>query len=119
MGISHTEATLTEKNCSHCKNMILATLHLQIDLFSEIDSTPHALPVSSSKILVRKTNWDRGSQFSGKSEFTLVQVPCASLSPHRAAFSVLCIQSDQRLSTSTSDLVLFGVNDNDLLDDSM
>ncbi len=54
LGKSHTEAALTEMDCSHCVNMSLTSLHAQIAFFSESDSAPHALLFSSSQGPVRK-----------------------------------------------------------------
>ncbi len=50
---SHADAVLSGTDCSHCKSFSLASLCSRIAFFSERDSTPCALPFSSSQRPVR------------------------------------------------------------------
>ncbi len=53
-------AVLSGVDCSHCESFSLASLRSRIAFFSESDSTPCALPFSSSQGPVRKKQWCRG-----------------------------------------------------------
>ncbi len=87
LGKSHADAALTGSDCSHCKNISLASLRSRIAFFSESDFAPHALPFSYSQGPVRKKQRGRGSQCTAESELMSAQSPCASLSPHRVPCS--------------------------------
>ncbi len=119
LGKSHADATLAGSDCSHCESISLASLRTCIAFFSESDPAPRALPFSSFQGPVRKKQWGRGSQRPVESELTPVQIPRASLSPHREISPVLFFQPDQRPSASVSDLVSFEGSDDELANDSM
>ncbi len=89
LGKSHADAALTGSDCSHCESISLASLRSQIAFFSESDSTPRALPFSSSQGPVRKKQRGRGSKRPVESELTPAQIPRVSLSPHREVSPVL------------------------------
>ncbi len=83
LGKSNADAALAGSDCSHCKNISLASLRSRIAFFSESDPAPRALPFSSSQGPVRKKQQGRGSQRLVESELMSAQIPHASLSPHR------------------------------------
>ncbi len=117
LGKSHADAALSGADCSHCESISLASLRSRIAFFSESDSAPRALPFSSSKGPVRKKQRGRGFEQPVTSELTSAQCPCTSLS-QREHSPVLFTQLDQRPSAAASDVILFGVSDNEL-DDSL
>ncbi len=104
-------------DCSHCESFSLASLRSWIAFFSESNSAPHALPFSSYKGPVRKKQRSRGFQQPVRSELMPAQCPHASPSPQREHSPVLFTQHNQRPSAAASDMILFGVSDNEL-DDS-
>ncbi|KAF4115744.1 hypothetical protein G5714_003233 [Onychostoma macrolepis] len=67
LGKPHADAVLAGSDCSHCKNISLASLRSRIAFFSESDSAPRDLPFSSSQGPVRST----------ESELTSAQIPRA------------------------------------------
>ncbi len=120
LGKSHTDATLSGTDCSHCESFSLASLRSWIAFFSESDSAPHALTYSSSQGPVRKKQWGREFEQPVKrtSELTSAQCPHASPSPQREHLPVLFTQHNQRPSAAASDMISFGASDNEL-DDSL
>ncbi len=117
LGKSHADAMLSGADCSHCESFSLASLRSRIAFFSESDSAPRALPFSSSQGPVRKRQQGRGSEQPVTSELASAQCPRASLS-QREHSPVLFTQLDQHPSTAVSDMISFGVSDNEL-DDSL
>ncbi len=117
LGKSHADAMLSGADCSHCESFSLASLRSRIAFFSESDPAPRTLPFSSSQGPVRKKQWGRRSEQPVTSELALAQCPRASLS-QREHSPVLFTQLDQRPSAAVSDMVSFGVSDNEL-DDSL
>ncbi|KAL0203474.1 hypothetical protein M9458_001492, partial [Cirrhinus mrigala] len=99
--------------------MSLASLRSQIAFFSERDSAPRALPLSSPREPVRKKQRGRGAWRSVPSELMPAETPRASLLPPRGNSPVLFSHPDQRLSVAASDLVSFGGSECDAIDDSM
>ncbi len=93
-------------------NVSLASLRSRIAFFSESDTAPRALPFSSSQGLVRKKQQGRGFEQPVTSELASAQCPCASLS-RREHSPVLFTQLDQRPSAAPSDMISFGVSDNE------
>ncbi len=67
---------------------------------------------------VRKKQRGRGFDQLEKRELTLAQCPHASPSPQREHSPVLFTLHDQRSSVAVSDMISFGVSDNEL-DDSL
>ncbi|KAK2894881.1 hypothetical protein Q8A67_012110 [Cirrhinus molitorella] len=61
---AHAEAALNETEYPHCEDMSLTYLHSWIALFSENDSAPCALLLSSSQEPVRKKQQGRGTRRS-------------------------------------------------------
>ncbi len=118
LGKSHTDATLSGTDCSHCESFSLASLRSWIAFFSESDSAPHALTYSSSQGPVRKKQWGREFEQPVTSELTSAQCPHASPSPQIEHSSVLFTQHNQRPSAAASDMISFGASDNEL-DDSL
>ncbi len=104
------------RNCSHCESFSISSLRSRIAFFSESDSTPRALPFSSSQGPARKKQRGRGFEWPETNELTSAQCPCASPSPQREDSPVLFTQPDQRPSAAASDM--FGGSD-DEMDDSL
>ncbi|KAL0150169.1 hypothetical protein M9458_054596 [Cirrhinus mrigala] len=48
LGAAHTKAALTKTECPHCEDKSLASLRSRIAFFSDRDSAPRAVPLSSS-----------------------------------------------------------------------
>ncbi len=118
LGKSHADAALSGTDCSHCESFSLASLRSRIAFFSESDFTPRALSFSSSQGPVRKKQRGRGFELPVTSELTLAQCLRALPSPQREHSPVLFTQHDQRPSEAASDMISFGVSDNEL-DDSL
>ncbi len=118
LGKSHADAVLSGTDCSQCESFNLASLRSRIDLFSERDSALRALPFSSSQGPVRKKQWGTGFEQPVTSELTSAQCPCALPSPQKEHSPVLFTQHDQRPSAPASDMISFGVSENEL-DDSL
>lgn len=119
LGKPHADTALAGNSCSHCENMNIASLRSRIAFFSESDLAPRALPFSSSREPARKKRRGRGLKQQDESELTPAQPPRASFSPPRGDSPVLFVQPDQCPSAATSDLVLFGGTEEELLEDSM
>ncbi len=115
LGKSHADAARSGTDCTHCESFSLASLCSRIAFFSESDSAPRTLPFSSSQGPVRKKQRGRGFEQPVTSELTSAQCPRASQREHSP---VLFTQHDQRPSAAASDMILFGVSDNEL-DDSL
>ncbi len=81
LGSAHAEAALTGTECPHCEDMSLTSLCKQIAFFSESNSAPRYLPLSSSQEPVRKRQRGRGHKVPEMSELKPAQTPHASLSP--------------------------------------
>ncbi len=107
---------LSVADCSHCESFSLASLPSRIAFFPESDSAPRALPFSSSQGPVRKKLRGRGFEQPVTRELASAQCPHASLSQRE--HSVLFTQLDQYPSAAASDVISFGVSDNEL-DDSL
>ncbi len=116
LGKSH--AALSGTDCSHCESFSLDSLRSRIAIFSESDSAPCSLPFSSSQGPVRIKQQRRGFEQPVTSVLMLAQCPRASPSPQREHSPVLFTQHDQRSSAAASDMISFGVGDNEL-DDSL
>ncbi len=101
---------------AHCESFSLASLRSRLAFISEGDSAPRAFPFCSSQGPVRKKQLGRGFEQLVTSELKSAQCPHASPS-QREHSPVLFTQLDQRPSTAGSDMISFGVSDNDL-DDS-
>ncbi len=56
LGKSHADAVLSGTDCSHCESFNLDSLRSRMAFFSECDSAPRALPISSSQGPVRAEN---------------------------------------------------------------
>ncbi len=67
---------------------------------------------------MRKKQWGRGFEQPVTSELTTAQCPRALPSPQREHSPVLFAQHDQCPSAAASDMISFGVSDNEL-DDSL
>ncbi len=118
LGKSHADAARSGTDCTHCESFSLASLRSRIAFFSESDSVPRTLLFISSQGPVRKKQRGRGFEQPVTSELTTAQCPRASPSPQREHSPVLFTQHDQRPSAAASDMILFGVSDNEL-DDSL
>ncbi len=118
LGKSHADAARSGTDCTHCESFSLASLCSRIAFFSESDSVPRTLLFSSSQGPVRKKQRGRGFEQPVTSELMTAQCPRASPSPQREHSPVLFTQHDQRPSAAASDMILFGVSDNEL-DDSL
>ncbi len=118
LGKSHANAVLSGTDCSHCESFSLASLRSRIAFFSESNSAPCVLLFSSSQGPVKKKQWGRGFEQPGKSKLTPAQCPRASPSPQKEHSPVLFTQHDQRPSAAASNMISFGVSDNEL-DDSL
>ncbi len=118
LGKSHADTALSRTDCSHCQSFSLASLRSRIAFFSESDSAPRAISFSSSQGPVRKKQQGRRFEQPGTSELTLAQYPRASPSPQREHSPVLFTQLNQRPSAATSNMISYGVSDNEL-DDSL
>ncbi len=101
-----------------CESFSLASLRSRIAFFSESNSAPCALLFSSSQGPVKKKQWGRGFEQPGKSKLTPAQCPRASPSPQKEHSPVLFTQHDQHPSAAASNMISFGVSDNEL-DDSL
>ncbi|KAK2881487.1 hypothetical protein Q8A67_018755 [Cirrhinus molitorella] len=101
-GKPHTEAALTEMECSHCVNMTPATLHARIAFISGNDSAPPVFFLPET--------------YEEKRIKCLVQIPHALPLPSREDSPILFELSNQHPSADASNMVSFGV---ELLDDSM
>ncbi len=93
---------LTEIECPLCVDTSLASLCSRRAFFLESDSTPCSLPLSSEM-----------------SELMPAQTPRFSLSPPREVDPVFFSRADQHPSAAASDIVSFGVSDDEILNDTV
>ncbi len=112
LGAAHAETTLTGRECHHCGDMGLSSLHSR-------HPAPRTLPIFSSQRPAMKKQWGRGFQHAEMSELSPAVNSRTSLSPHREISPVLFTRPDQHPSASASDLVSFGGSDDSQLDDSL
>ncbi len=108
LGKSRADSALSGTDCSHCESFSLASLRARIAFFSE----------SESQGPVRKKQRGRGFKQLVTSELTPAQCPRASPTPQREHLHVLFTQHDQHPNAAASDMISFGVSENEL-DDSL